>query len=151
MTDPKRNDIVLVRNSRRDSWCVAVFDGIESSFCRLGGEKPACIDGCGNRWTHWVPLQGHEELQDTSLPEDGWQSGDLCVWKDSEGHKTLGFYAGADENGFALVSREPINWMRPPVGFKVPMDALLRPEKEWFWWDGGVYKKYEDEVMPKPL
>lgn len=141
-----RNDVVLVRNSRREKWKLAVFDRLEMPFhVSASSNGRVCVDGCGNCWSHYVPLKGSEDLQDTSLPEDGWQEGDLCVWKDASGYSVIGFYYSDYDDGMCLVSREPIKqFFGRPECIQIPKTALRRPEKEWYWWNGDLYREYSE-------
>lgn len=136
--DLNENDVVLVRDTRNEKWQTTVFHSYDTTFV---GEI-RCRDSFDNTWRECIPLKGYENLQNTSLPADGWQQGDLCVFRSSDGMR-LGFYLETDDNDLVYISNTPPEHFKRACEdknvFCVAKDAIRRPETEWPWWDAKLY------------
>ena len=144
----KRNDVILARNSRNEKWKTVVFQTYDTSW----SNQVKCVDGLDNQWNEWTSLQWHENLQDTSLPADGWKRGDMCCYRDLDGLKKLGFYYGTTDEGAIEICTIPPSFMETDEErkhvFQIPEADISRPETEWPWWNPSFYKEAPD---PNPF
>lgn len=144
----KRNDVILARNSRNEKWKTVVFQTFDTSW----SNQIKCVDGLDNQWNEWTSLQWHENLQDTSLPADGWKKGDMCCYRDLDGLKKLGFYYGTTDEGAIEICTIPPSLMETDEErkhvFQIPEADISRPETEWPWWSPSFYKEAPD---PNPF
>ena len=138
--DLKENDVILARDERGEKWQTTVFHSYDTSF----DNEVRCRDTFNNDWREAIPLKGNEDLQNTSLPADGWKPGDLCVYRACDGMR-LGFFLAKDDCGFGIISDRPMKFYETLDNvedkFCIPMDAIFRPEIVWPWWSGEQYSR----------
>ena len=142
--DIKTNEVILVRDSRNEQWKTTVFKTFDTSWVN----QIKCVDSMGNEWNEWVSLKWHENLQDTSLPVDGWKKGDMCCYRDLDDLKKIGFYYGTTDDGSVEVCTIPPSFIEREEEkkhvFLIPEADISRPESEWSWWTPKFYTESEN-------